>query len=243
MTPKIVPRRLFIAPHLDDCAISFGGTILAEGKNAAHMVAVTVFSCSNYTKAGLGDAETVTPLRQAEERRAMTAIGVKTIFLDYLECPLRGYTISDPLDYPRFVLQELDKGLDCKLANRLAPLLAGFDEIMIPLAIGDFAHVDHRLVRSAAVRVLKRHPEIQVRLYEDIPYIHVDIRQRLAACNWLRLVETPIDLDLKVRLTRQYESQPIQAWEPLIRDVAGCPPVERAWIVEDASLLPSLDSI
>lgn len=240
---KIVSNRLFIAPHCDDCAISFGGTILAEGKSAVRMVAVNIFSRSSYTKAGLGDAATVTPLRQAEERRVMNAVGVETMFLDCPECPLRGYTISDPLDYPRFVLPELDEGLECELANRLTPVFAGFDEIIIPLAIGDFAHVDHRLARRAAGLVLGKNPEIRVRLYEDIPYIHLDLRHGLASCDWLRLVETPIDLDSKIRLIRKYESQPIQAWEPLIRAAAGRPPVERAWIVEDVSLLPLLESI
>ena len=113
-------KRLFIAPHLDDCAISFGGTLLAERERSALTEVVSVFSRSNYTKAGLGDAETVTPLRQAEERCAMGGVGVKTLFLDALECPLRGYTIDNSLDYPRFVRPELDEGLVEKLANPIA---------------------------------------------------------------------------------------------------------------------------
>ena len=236
-------QRLFMAPHLDDCAVSFGGTLLAEKHQPVKTTAVTVFSRSNYTKDGLGDADAVTPIRQGEERKAMGSVGADTRFLDCLEAPLRGYTISDPLDYPRLVNLEFDVGLIAELVNLIEPLLEDAEEILLPLAVGDDAHVDHRVVRQASEQALHGRTGIRVGLYEDVPYIRAEMRDRLTSLDGLQLEETLIDLEAKMALLKCYESQPFNDWEPMIRDVAGDPPVERRWILNEVSLLPELDSI
>src|SRR5271157_4591527 len=131
-------RRLFVAPHLDDAAISFGGTLLADRADGnVRTVVAVVFSRSNYTKEGLSDAGTVTPIRQAEEKAVMSFLGAGTLFMDFPECPLRGYTISDPLDYPRRIRPELDAGLVEELAGRFDGLFKDFDEVLVPLAVGE----------------------------------------------------------------------------------------------------------
>jgi len=236
--------RLFLAPHLDDGAISFGGTLLADhDKQSAEIQAVvaTVFSRSNYTSDGLGDVAVVTPIRQAEERAVMGSIGVGTLFLGFPECPLRGYTISDPLDYPKRIRPELDAGLVEKIAARFRPLFRNFREVLAPVALGDRGHVDHRLVRLAAPVAWKNTPGTIFRLYEDTPYIGKANRDRVSALEGVHLEETVIDLRVKVELVRGYGSQPIESWEGLIREAAGHPPTERTWAISGPDVLERLE--
>ena len=236
----MVTKRLFISPHLDDGAVSFGGTLLAERQNhpaEIRTLVATVFSRSNYTRTGLGDEAEVTPIRQAEEKAVMDSLGVDTQFLDFLECPLRGYTISDPLDYPKQIKPELDAAIVEKLAARLAGLFRRHEEVLIPLAIGDVAHVDHRIVRLAASLAWKSNPHLRLRLYEDVPYIGKEKRNRVSALDGFQLEECPIDLEAKLNLIRGYKSQPMESWEELIRQTAGQPPVERTWLANNPAVL------
>ena len=228
------PRRLFLAPHLDDGALSFGGSLMAAQRaqpGGPHTVVATVFSRANYTKAGLGDPAAVTPVRQNEERTVMGSIGVETLFLGFADCPLRGYTISDPLDYPKHIKPELDHGLIPRLTDKFGELFAAYDEVLAPLAIGENAHVDHRIVRQAAIAAWHACRRIRLILYEDVPYIGQDGRDVLSAFDGLRAVTVPIDIEAKIELIQGYASQPIAVWADLIRRAAGDPPVERTWIV------------
>lgn len=227
-------QRLFLAPHLDDGALSFGGSLMAAQRvkpGGPHTVVATVFSRANYTKAGLGDPATVTFIRQNEERTVMGSIGVETLFLGFADCPLRGYTIRDPLDYPKHIKPELDQGLIPRLSARLGELFAAYDEVLAPLATGKSAHVDHRIVHQAAVAAWHACRGIRLILYEDVPYIEQDSRDTLSALDGLRAVTVPIDIEAKIELIQGYASQPIAEWEELIRRAAGDPPVERTWIV------------
>ena len=235
-----IKKRLFLAPHLDVGVISFAGTLLADKEKCTETLVATVFSRSNYTKEGLGDAIKVTPIRQAEEKAIMDSIKVDTRFLDFPECPLRGYTISDPLDYPKFVRPELDGDIVEEITGCLRGLLGDFDEVIIPLAIGELAHVDHRIVREAATMAQRSNPRVICRVYEDTPYISCEDRDRVGRLEGFRLEETAIDLKEKLNLMRGYKSQPIEAWEHLICQAAGEPPVERQWLISEANALESL---
>ena len=127
------------------------------------------------------------------------------------------------------------------MAARLADLVGGFDEVLAPLAIGEQAHVDHRIVRGAAAAAWKRHPRLLLRLYEDVPYIGQVDRDRASGPAGLALTECPIDLPAKLRLIQGYASQPIESWEELIRRAAGHPSVERTWIVSGPDALGRLE--
>jgi len=238
--------RLFLAPHLDDGAISFGGTLLAEnaaGGEAARTTVATVFSRSTFTAQGVGDVDVVSAVRQSEERTVMSSVGAEVLFLDFLECLLRGYTISDVLDYPKRIDPALDAGLVETMAARLDELFAEFDEVLVPLAVGDRGHADHRVVRLAAAAAWSKHPDLGLRLYEDAFYISPADRARISSLPGCRLKETSIDLDAKLKLIQGYESQPIESWVALIRETAGDPPVERTWRVRDPGCLAAVEEV
>lgn len=238
-----IRKRVFVAPHLDDGAISFGGTLLTDREKSTdeiQTVVATVFSCSNYSKEGLGDPAKITPIRQAEETKVMDSIGVTTLFMGFPECPLRGYRISDPLDYPKSINPELDAGLTEKVAECFDKLFKDFNDVIIPLAVGELAHVDHRIVRQASTIAQKSNSNVIYRVYEDVPYINCEDRNRVGLLGGVRLEETAIDLEAKLNLIQGYRSQPIEAWEDLIRQAAGKPPVERMWLIIEAGLLENL---
>lgn len=240
---KYPQKRLFVAPHLDDGAISFAGTLLAESKKPlvkTKTYIATVFSKSNYTKEGLGNTDEVTAIRQAEEKVAMSSIDAEPLFLGFSECPLRGYTISDPLDYPKQFNPKLDFGIIEKIAKCLGELFENFDEILIPLSHGEMAHIDHAVVRDASLQAWKRNGDLRVFIYEDIPYITEENQLRFSSLDGVVLKQTAIDLESKINLIQNYKSQPIDSWEKIIRIVAGNPPVERIWTVQFASALESL---
>ena len=237
---------MFVAPHLDDGAISFGGTLLADREKSTgeiRTVVATVFSRSNYTKKGLGDSAKVTPIRQTEERAVMDSINVATLFMDFPECPLRGYTISEPLDYPKSINPELDVGFVEKVAECLDKLLKDCDDVVIPLAVGDLAHVDHQIVRQAATIAKISNPKVIFQVYEDVPYVSSEDRDRVGSLGGFRLEETAINLEAKLNLIRGYESQPIEAWEDFIRQAAGEPPVEIMWSTIRKNALDDLDGL
>ena len=235
-------KRLLVAPHLDDGAISFGGTLLAEraAGGAVRTTVATVMTRSVFTKAGIGDLEEVSATRRREERAAMGAMGVDVIFLGFGECLPRGYTIRDVLDYPRQIDPQLDTHTVADIAAQLGPVFRAHDEVLIPLAVGEQAHVDHRIVRLAAAAAARDMPALPLGLYEDVPYIDGAMRTRVSALGALTLQEQRIDLDAKFALCRCYSSQPVEAWLPAIRDAAGDAPIERRWVVNDRDIFEVL---
>ncbi|MFC1461529.1 PIG-L family deacetylase [Verrucomicrobiota bacterium] len=237
-------KRLFVSPHLDDSGISFGGTLLtclSKRKADAPPLMVTTFARSRYTRDGFGDAIAVTAQRQAEEKAVMGSVGADTLFINLPECSLRGYTISNPLDYPMEIDPELDPDIVDVMSQQFDLLFARFDEILVPLAIDQQAHVDHRIVREAASAAWSRNPNLIFRLYEDVPYIGQVSRDRVSAINGMQFREIRIDLKAKLKLIRGYKSQPVESWEDLISEAAGQPPVERTWLVEKPSVLNDLE--
>ena len=165
-------KRLFVAPHLDDGAVSFGGTLLADAatdSDGPQTLVATVFSRSNFVKTGPGDAEKITKIRQAEEHAAMASVGAETRFLDFQECLLRGYTITNVLDYPKRIDPALDPDSVDRIAAALELCFRDADQVLIPLAHGARAHADHILVRDACLEAFGRFPDLDALIYEDIP--------------------------------------------------------------------------
>ena len=128
-----------------------------------------------------------------------------------------------------------------KLATRFEELFRSSDEVLVPLAIGGDAHVDHRTVRLAGALAWQSNPDLRLRLYEDAPYIGEENRDYVSALDGFRLEESPINLQAKLNLIRGYKSQPIESWEDLIRQTAGQPPVERTWMVDEPTFLKQLE--
>jgi len=107
-------------------------------------------------------------VRQAEDRRAVRLLGGSTMHLGFRDAPFRsprygnfcGIVFGRAREYPRTLVAVTGKLRE--LIARLQP-----DPILAPLAIGN--HVDHRLVRDAALAAV----DDGLLFYEDRPYVFV----------------------------------------------------------------------
>jgi len=149
---------LYVAPHLDDIALSCAGGVLARARARRRVVACTVFTKS-------GDAD-IDRTRAAEDARAMAIAGAERIDLGFADAPIRiGVRAS-------FRCLALDAPIDRALVRELTRALAaeirrvGATEVWLPLGIG--GHIDHRTVFAARAAAGPL-----ARFYEDRPYAFV----------------------------------------------------------------------
>lgn len=214
-----------LEPHADDAALSAGAHI-AQRSGRDRVTIVTVAPRSTFTRdwyAGVQrlDAATVTALRSAESRRAAHLLGADHQAMDEEEATLRFAPGPDWLAYfPRVsrafsaffgslpFAADVDRWA-ASIGARLDALRP--DALWIPLGVGE--HVDHRLVRDAALRAA-RGRDLELALYEDLPYAHhhpdhaarVVAALERAGARIERTVE-PRGLETKLRAVAAYASQ------------------------------------
>ncbi|HQX62813.1 MAG TPA: PIG-L family deacetylase [Thermomicrobiales bacterium] len=167
-------RRLFVAPHPDDVALSCGGAVaIAARDDGAQIVTVFAgqpqggvgaFARSQHERWGL-ETNTIASQRQDEDRCAAAALGdqVTPIWLDELDAIYRDPRYdSDEALFGRL----LDE--DMPTIDRIVEALLAHDpeELVVPLAIGH--HVDHQIVLRAGRRLAAR--GVRVWAYADLPY-------------------------------------------------------------------------
>ncbi len=184
---------LVLEPHADDAALSIGGRILATARAPDTRVTIlTVAPHSTFTRDWYDgvqrlDADAVTRLRTTESRRAAAILGAQHAVMDEAEATVRfAPSAAWQADFPRVsaafsaFFGALPFAEDVRAwAERIGAQLDHHapDALWIPLGVGE--HVDHRLVRDAALTALgararEGRPKIEVLLYEDLPYAHHD---------------------------------------------------------------------
>ncbi len=197
-TPGLVSR-LILSPHLDDGAFSCGGSIHARTRAGLETLVVTLFTASAPPETELsplarslhqqwGIEGDIMAERRREDRSALARLGAELSHGELLEALYRSgpggplYTDSDAL-FGELVPED-EETVDA-VAEELTVLLQGRltrdGEVLAPLGVG--GHVDHRLVRRAAERVV---PAERLWLYEDFPYARhpVVLRRRLGWRRW-----------------------------------------------------------
>ena len=178
-------RILVIEPHMDDAALSLGGTMSLR-RNECEFTVLSLAGISNFTSYFEVDREffdipEVTALRKAESALFLKHVGGHHLTLDLLEAPLRYRNAHWTLDWFRqhrnamwaLVARSPGSGELEEWTGALARFFTSFeaDEIWMPLGVGN--HVDHQLARDACLQVLSKPGLIKarkVRFYEDMPY-------------------------------------------------------------------------
>jgi LmbE family N-acetylglucosaminyl deacetylase len=170
---------VYLAPHLDDVALSCGGQVYDRIHAGQRVLVVTVMAGSphlatqseyidslheRWQLAGDAAAE-----RRAEDIAACAILGADYVHLDVPDCIYR----LDPQQ--RTPLYNSDEDIfgdiqpaELALQERVAQLLQSLppgNQIVAPLAVGH--HVDHLLVRAAAEQVWPG----RLWYYEDFPYV------------------------------------------------------------------------
>ena len=174
---------LYLAPHLDDAALSCGGQIYRQTQRGENVLVVTVAAGEPYTDIrspfarllhhhwGFTATEVVTR-RRAEDRAACQRLGAETL---HWTLPDAIYRLHPQSHDPLYTSNDDIFGAVHPSEERLIVDLARFfsslpdaRRVVAPMAIGN--HVDHQLVRTAAERVWGA----SLLYYEDYPYVQRD---------------------------------------------------------------------
>jgi LmbE family N-acetylglucosaminyl deacetylase len=221
-------------------ALGFGSQDRWEGRVAGDSAVTRAIGDASGSNSGdlAGPERAPTPYevmsrRRDEDRAYARIVGASLVQLNLPDAVFRGYVGDEQLlgeveSHDPTPVRELGA-----IVRDMAP-----DRLYLPLAVG--GHVDHRLVRRAAMALLETAMDrAAVRFYEDFPYAHnldfrdvTDLDAEFAAglpASWRARAEiVPISdlLERKVAALRAYESQ-------LGRLFGGGDPMARA-VVERA---------
>lgn len=173
-------RRLVLSPHLDDAALSCGGSIhrwTAAGERVLVVTLVTadppegeLSSFARYQHDSWQlPSQPAYQVRREEDKCAMAQLGADYVHLGIPDCIYRGdsngffYTSDEELFG---LIHPADMPLEEELVGRLEMLEYLPDDLAVyaPLGLGN--HVDHQLVRRAA----ERWSNNDLNFYEDFPY-------------------------------------------------------------------------
>jgi LmbE family N-acetylglucosaminyl deacetylase len=226
------PHLVVIEPHMDDAALSAGGSLLHR-RGQCRITILSVVKWSNFTsylllRRNYLNVREITALRQQESVLVARMLGAEHRCLDWTDAPLRFLPSErwSPAMIEEFnkAPQDFAKGFPnpkevSLLAEQLTQELTMLqpDELWIPMGLGD--HLDHRTTRSGCLMALvqgrERFLNVPVLMYEDLPYSgepgHAAlIRTTLASCG-TRLVRAAEDItdvfEEKLRLSSIYASQ------------------------------------
>jgi LmbE family N-acetylglucosaminyl deacetylase len=228
-----------LAPHPDDVAFSIGGLV---GALALTRAACVVTVCGPATWApglppGTAPAE-IAAIRDEEDERWCRLIGARRVALGFSDSSLRGFDDDTELtDPPDAAAGEIGRAVRSTLLACAAAC------VLCPMALG--GHVDHRIVRDAAVGAVGPHGRIA--FYEDLPYAVGLPEDAIAAAARTLGAPTPVVIPLaqgigaKLAIAAQYRSQLRPCDERDIelhaRAVGGrTGPAERIWLAAPGPL-------
>jgi LmbE family N-acetylglucosaminyl deacetylase len=171
-------RWIFLSPHFDDIVLSCGG-LLWELSQAGQAVEIWTI-CSGPPPEGPFSAfaeslharwktgPQAVSARKAEDQAACAVIGARWRYLDIPDCIYRpgGNSGSHYYATEESLFGELhpaEAGLVVQVAAEIRADLVAGDQIVAPMTLG--GHVDHRLTRQAADRLV-----MPLLYYADYPY-------------------------------------------------------------------------
>lgn len=155
-------------PHMDDAALSVGGTILSQN-NEKDFSIISMVGRSNYTSypnKSANHTHQVSKIRRNESILACKLLNADYFCLEELDQPLRWALNNQPDLLPYEEINRISKKL-FRIICSINPC-----EIWIPLAL-DF-HADHHTARNAALLMISENLQYfqnkKIIIYEDQPY-------------------------------------------------------------------------
>ena len=157
LTDRLGRHIVVLAPHLDDAALSLGGTIARETRSGARVDVVTTFANDPDSNAGPGPWDAVCGFstaaeaargRREEDRRACEVLGAAPVWLPFADD-----------EYER----DVD---DDELWDAVANAVAGADTVLTPGF--PLAQPDH--ARLTCLLLARPLPGVSLALYVEQPY-------------------------------------------------------------------------
>ena len=243
-TDASAPLHVYISPHLDDAALSCGGTISRQRRERQRVLVVSVCAgapdggdLSPYAKSLHSrwaerevSAGRMLETRRAEDMEAMARLDADWLHLDVPDAPYRRdpetgawlYEGDDAIFGP---VAPGDDAWAARIARQIATALGdamsardgaptGIMTIYAPLGVG--GHVDHQLVRRATELWADRRAGGEARLlyYEDFPYA-ADETALAAALAEIDPEPRPARGDTREREKPDASGDQARAWSPL----------------------------
>lgn len=142
-------RYLFVSPHLDDVVLSCALWMMRLREAGHELSVVSIFT------EGPGYE-----VRREDDRRALARLGATPTHLGLLDAPYRDaqYCDIEAIVFGEPTAEDIAARSDA--ADRLLPLVASVDQVVLPLGVGE--HIDHRLTHEMALG--------ESLFYEDRPY-------------------------------------------------------------------------
>ncbi len=211
---------VYIAPHLDDAALSCGGRIALQRQAGERVLVVTLCAGSpprdqalspfaQYLHSAWALGDDPIAQRRAEDVAALAALGCDGLHLDHLDAPYRVPEYGEGDNWrgtpvPHDPLLPAAQAIMQHLWNQQPGA-----RFYVPLGVGN--HVDHQLVCAAGITLHGAGADVV--WYEDAPYAAKDpaaIEQRLQvlADQFVpEIVEISAVLERKLKAIRCYTSQ------------------------------------
>jgi LmbE family N-acetylglucosaminyl deacetylase len=237
-------KHIFVAPHLDDAALSCGGQIaqlraadecvlavtLCAGSPPAD-AALTPFAAYLHQEWALGDDPIAR--RRDEDVRALALLGCDGLHLDQLDAPYRvpAYGIGDGWR-GQVVADDPLMSASIAILTQLH-LQQPHARLYLPLGVGN--HVDHQVVCGAGFSLAARGADVI--WYEDAPYAAKQpesIRRRLTA---LPIDMESIAVDITAFLKQKLEA--ITVYQSQLRELFGDQPMEQEMTRYAAEVAPN----
>lgn len=245
---------IYISPHFDDVAFSCSGTLCSHKAHGFDALVVTLFagdaqppfspfaqSCHQLWQIPEG----VLPyqVRRAEDEKAMEALGVDYVWLNWPELIYRDPDLSDFRDISGYNADLRSDSIFPKLRQWFVDLCAMYTgaTIVVPLSVG--GHRDHRLIFQVTLDVLNH---AKLLFFEDFPYAAYLPEETMELVRSYNLVPLEVDisdcLEQRIDVASFYQSQhsmlfyPPSSFREMIKEYAhkadmGTPErfVERYW--------------
>jgi LmbE family N-acetylglucosaminyl deacetylase len=216
--------RIYLSPHLDDVVFSCGGLLWDQAVSGQRVSIWTI--CAGDAPAGplspfakslharWQSAQDSVAQRRSEDLAACRLLNVAYRHFPIPDCIYRMnhqdgvhlYASEESLFGP---LNPSEAGLPAQVSHLLDRVLSPKVQIICPLALG--GHVDHRLVRAAAVKLSR-----PLWYYADFPYLlEKEVRDFSVATSDLEEMFLPISargLEVWKRAVAAYASQTSTFW-------------------------------
>lgn len=214
----VIYDAIYLAPHLDDAALSCGGRIAAQTDAGARVLILTLMAGE---PAGDVDSPIVRELhirwellgdavarRRTEDEAACAVLGADCLHWEIPDCIYRvdgdGRPHYPTEQYLFGPVAAAEASLLAELSARLSALPAA--QVFAPLAVG--GHVDHQLTRAAAEASFGA----SLWYYEDYPYVsrpESNLAALTGPAGWQAeaFVLSAANIDRKIEGVSKYASQ------------------------------------
>lgn len=232
---------IVLSPHLDDAALSFGGSIAALTTKKRPVLVVTVCAGMPSPLDPVNDlaaeltgrsAASWIQARRREEARSMAELNADYYLNTALDAIFRhpdAYNSREAL----FALPVQEDSLHAHAFGLAALLLSLAPEAIFYAPLGAGGHVDHRIVCAAALRAL---PRERTFFYEDFPYLRdegvVEARAEELRAKGFDLQRQPRPRSIEA--TRAKKIRAVAAYKSQIDGLFGSPTFMRRALREQS---------